>query len=117
MNRIQIITTIISIFFLLGIINLVRKKRLQEAYSLLWILSAVVFLIISIWPELLWSISRLVGIYYGPSAMLLLLCGFLILICIQFSIVISKRSIQIKTLTQELALIKNDIENLKDSDS
>jgi hypothetical protein len=114
MNRIQIISTIISIFFLLGIINLVRKKRLQEAYSLLWILSAVVFIIISIWPELLWSISSLIGIYYGPSAMLLLLCGFLILICIQFSIIISIRSMQIKTLTQEIALMKNDIEKLKD---
>lgn len=107
MGRIEIISVVVSVIFLLFILEQVRKKRLQEAYSLLWVVMGVFFVLLSLFVPLLVWFSKLIGIYYAPAALLLFLVFTLILICTQFSIVISKHSSQIKTLTQELALLKN----------
>ena len=113
MGRIEIISVIISVIFLLFTLEQVRKKRLQEAYSLLWVVMGMFFIIFSVFFSLFGWFSQLLGIYYAPVALLLFLTFTLILICTQFSIVISKHSSQIKTLTQELALLKNSIQKDK----
>ena len=48
-NRIQVIAIICNLLFFYFVINLVRRKRLREAYSLLWILFCLVFLVFSFW--------------------------------------------------------------------
>jgi len=55
----------------------------------------------------------MIGIYYSPAALLLFLTITLVLICTQFSIIISKHSSQVRTLTQELALLKNEVDKNK----
>ena len=113
MGRIEIISVIVSVVFLLFILEQVRKKKLHEAYSLLWIGMGIIFIIFSIFFPLLGWFANLMGIYYSPAALLLFLTVTLVLICTQFSMVISKHSSQIKTLTQELALLKNKTESSK----
>ena len=107
MGRIEIISVVVSVIFLLFILEQVRKKRLQEAYALLWVVMGMFFIVFSVFFSLFGWFSQLLGIYYVPAALLLFLTVTLVLICTQFSIVISKHSSQIKTLTQELALLKN----------
>ena len=64
MLRIQIITGITSILLLVIVFELIRRRRLKEEYSLLWLLSGVVILIFSIFPNLLLTISQALGMFY-----------------------------------------------------
>ena len=112
MNKITIISIIISIIFLIFILQQVRKKRLSEAYSLLWIFTGAIFIIIAACPSLLGLISSLIGIQYSPATLFLVLIIGILLILLQFSILFTMRSIQIKKIAQEVALLKNELEKL-----
>jgi len=89
----------------------VKKERIKEAYAIIWIFMGLAFLVISIWPGLMGIIANFVGIYYAPALLILILTVMTIFILIQFSIVISRQSERIKTLTQEIALLKADLED------
>ena len=98
---------------LIMILELVRRKRLKEKSSLLWLLAALALLAVSAIAGLLDRFGTLLGIYYSPSAFFLLAFFFLMLIALQFSVVISKLSERNKILTQEVALLKLKMEELE----
>jgi hypothetical protein len=106
LERIQIISLISSILFLVFIFELIRRKKIKEAYAILWLIFGFIFIFFSIWKNGLDYISELVGIYYPPAFLFLLLIVAIILILVQFSIVISNQSDNIRQLTQEIALMK-----------
>lgn len=110
---IQILSIAGSLIFLLVILWHVRQKKLKEAYALLWLLTGVMMLFVSIAPNTLRQISNLIGIVYPPATLfLLLLCG-VIVILFQYSLLLSRNQEKISRLTQEIALLKNEIEQLK----
>ena len=117
MNRITIISVIVSIIFLLFVLQQVRKKRLSEAYSLLWIFASVILIILAVFPSLLGLLSKFIGIYYAPATLFLILIVFILLILLQFSILLTIRSRQTKKIAQELALLKNEMEKLSTNSS
>ncbi len=112
-NIIQYIAIAGSVLFILFIIELIRKKALHEAYAILWLVFALVFLSLSIWRKGLEIVSGLIGISYPPAALFLTLMIAMFLILIQFSIVISKLSENNKKISQELGLLKMEMEQLR----
>ena len=106
MKSIQIISIIGSLLFLITIIELIRKRLLKEAYAIIWLIFGCLFLFFSCWRKALDYIALSIDIAYPPAMLFLLLIIAITLVLIQFSVVISKQSDQIKTLTQEIALLK-----------
>jgi hypothetical protein len=106
MERIQWVSILGSAALLLVVLELVRSRRLQEQYSLLWVFTGVVLLLLSGWRGLLDRFAQLFGIHYPPSALFLVGFGFFLLILLHFSIVHSMLSERVKELTQEVALLK-----------
>lgn len=112
MPKIQIIIGTISILLLVVVFELIRRGRLKEEYSLLWLLSAIVILIFSIFPNLLLDIiSKAMGMYY-LTALFVISFLFLLLIVLHFSTVISGLSEKNKVLTQELSILEFRLEEL-----
>ncbi len=105
-DRFQILAVIGSLIFLALIVYLVRKKKLREDYSLLWLFFGGIFLLLSIWRESLEYISKAIGVAYAPAAIFIILIMSLFMIMIQFSIIISKQANQISMLAQEISLLK-----------
>jgi hypothetical protein len=95
---------------LVVIIELIRRGRLKEKYSLLWLFAGTVLLIFSSSRYLLEYASSLVGIYYPPSFLFLLAFLFLLLITLHFSSVISGLSEKNKHLAQEVALLRQEMQ-------
>lgn len=95
-----------SISLLLLIVQLIRLGKLREGYSILWFLLAGLVLIFSIFTDLLFGFSKLIGIFYAPATLFLILIANLMLISIHYSMVISKHERKLKTLAQEIALLK-----------
>ena len=109
----QIIAIVVSISLFLFILYLVRKKKIKEEYSLLWLSSSIVFMFFSIWRDGLEYFAKLIGIAYPPAALFLILLLAVFLILIEFSINISRLTEQNKILAQELALLRNELEAVK----
>jgi hypothetical protein len=94
---------------LIVIIELIRRGRLKEKYSLLWLFAGTILLVLSLSRKLLEYVSSLVGIYYPPSFLFLLAFLFLLLITLHFSSVISGLSEKNKQLAQEVALLRQEL--------
>lgn len=105
-NDTKILALTSSIVLVFLIIRLIQSGRLREGYSILWFLLVACILFITIFSEAVFSFSNLIGIYYAPALIFLVLIGNLILISIHYSTVLSKHEERLKTLAQEITLMK-----------
>ncbi len=104
--RIQVVAIVASAGLLLGILELVRQRRLLERYALLWLFSALVLLALAVWKDFLETISKAIGIIYPPNALFLIAFGFVLLLLLHFSLAVSRLSDQTKVLAQRLGLVE-----------
>jgi hypothetical protein len=108
LNRISVIAVLASAILLLYILEMVRRRKLREEYSILWLAGAVIMLVFSLKRDWLVRISDAAGIYYPPSFLFLISMFFVLLILIHFSITISKLYQMNKRMAQEIALLKQE---------
>lgn len=115
--RIQILSIIGSVLLLAFILELLRKRKLREEYSLLWLGGGVLFLVLSLWRDLLTQLSFALGIAYPPAALFLVLIMGAYLMLLHFSLVFSAMSEKTKAMAQEIALMKLELERLRENRS
>jgi len=72
-DRIQIVALAVSVLLLLVVLELVRRRKLTEEYSFLWILSALALLILSARREILPAVARWLGVSYTPILLVMAL--------------------------------------------
>jgi hypothetical protein len=106
-SRVTVLSICFSAALLLYILEMVRRRRLREEYSILWLAGSMAILVLSIKQDWLFRISQAVGIAYPPSFLFLVGILFILLILIHFSIAISKLHQMNKKMAQEIALLKN----------
>lgn len=106
----QIFSILVSLAVFFFTIDLVRKKRLREEYSLLWLGTSVLMLILIIRYDWLLALTQLIGAVLPTTTLFLGSILFLILLSVQFSIKISRLSNQVKDLVQENALLRYEFE-------
>ena len=102
-----ILSVVLSMVLLLYILEMVRRRRLREEYSILWLCGGIVILVLSLKRDWLTRISLAAGVAYPPSFLFLIGILFVILILIHFSIAISKLHEMNKRMSQEIALLKD----------
>ncbi|MBI5724902.1 MAG: DUF2304 domain-containing protein [Planctomycetes bacterium] len=91
-------------------VELVRRRKLREEYAMIWLAVSAVLLIIGIFPQIVIWLQDLLRMHY-LTIVVLGLFSFLAVIMLHFSIVISRQSDQIRRLTQELAMMKRQLED------
>ena len=111
-ERLQLISLAGSLFFMLGVLELIRRQKVKEAYALLWLIFGSIFILMSFWKSGLDYFAGIFGIYYPPALLFLILIVAVILILVSYSAVISSQNDKIRALTQELALMKVQLEKL-----
>lgn len=104
------ISILFSIIFLIVVIKLVNKKLLQERYSLIWIITSITIFILSSTPSIINKISSWLGIMNPPSFLFLFGMIFLIVYNLYMTVLISKQAEKITKLSQEIALMKQNID-------
>lgn len=105
---------ILGCLLLFGLlIELIRRHQLQERYSLLWFVTVAVLLAFTLKREWLGAVSALLGIYYPPNALFLMLVFFMLLILFNFSMVVSRLLNDRKGLTQQVGLLESRIADLE----
>ena len=104
-NLVQIGSVVVSGALLLLVVDLVRRRKLTEEYSFIWILCAAALLVLSLWRDILHVTARWLGVYYPPAVLLMVLILFVFIASLYFSVVISGQRRQIEHLVEELALL------------
>jgi hypothetical protein len=113
MGRIQIIAIFGFLALFLVVFELVRRRRLQERYALLWLFAVAGLLGLSIWRNLLEKTSNAIGVAYAPSALFAVAFGFVLLLLLHFSLVISRLADQNKVLAQKLGQLQQRVDELE----
>jgi hypothetical protein len=108
--KIQIVSIIVTGGMFAVIFELLRRKRLMERYALLWLFASAVLLALAVWKGLLTTIAHAIGIYYPPSALFVIAFGFILVMLLHFSLVISRLADQNKILAQRLGLLQERLD-------
>ena len=112
-TRIQLVAILATAGLFLIVFELVRRRRLMERYALLWLFSTVTLLALAVWKDLLEQVAAAVGIYYAPSALFAIAFGFVLVLLMHFSLVISRLSDQNKVLAQRLGRLQRELDVLR----
>lgn len=106
--RQRILAAVCGITLLLTIIELVRRRKLKEEYSWLWIVAGVVIFLVGLNYGLLVWITNLIGAGWTSSTLFFFGIMFVVALCLQFSVKISRLETQLKNLVQQIALLEGD---------
>ena len=106
--RIRVIAILICIFLVVYVFELVRRRYLSEEYSMGWLVTGSLMLILSISEDLLVWISNLVGATLFTSTLFFFGLAFLVIICLHFSIRISALTNQVRRLTQHMGILHSE---------
>src|SRR5262249_9968145 len=120
------VTIVLAAFGLMVLIfELVRKRRLREEYSWLWLLTGVSVLALAVVPQqALVAMANVFGSENPPAAIFFFVFVFVALprlqfslgfcfvalLCLQFSVRLSRTTEHVKTLAQKIALLEADLE-------
>jgi hypothetical protein len=120
-TNLRVVAGIGSLALLLFIIELVRRRRLKEEYSVLWVTTAVVLLLLAVWGALLRELTHAIGAISQGSTLYFFGLIFVILLLLHFSLRVSDLERRIVAMTQEIALLghrrdKPDSTAAKDQD-
>ena len=102
----------VALSFLL-VFFLLKKNRLSLRYSLLWLLSGVIMLVLALFPGLLDRFARLIGIYSSVNALfaIIFFCGLMLMI--SFTVIVSREKQEIVRSIQRTALLEKRIQDLE----
>ena len=104
-----------SILIMVFVVELVRRRRLREEYSWLWLLTGAVIILQVVWYDLLVYVTHLIGAIAPTTTLFIFGLLFLMLISLHYSLQISKLSHQVKEMAQQLTLLKDQVGNRADS--
>lgn len=118
MNIVLHIFLIVAVvIFTLAIIRYLTNKRLNLKYSLVWLASCFVMLVLAIFPSLVEKIGNLVGIATVTSTVFVFAGMFMLAIIFTLTIIVSHMNNRIYRLTQMQAILEKRVRELEENES
>jgi hypothetical protein len=111
--RTRILTVVGSLALLVFVIELVRRRRLKEEYSVLWTITALTLLVLAVWFDLLLDITKVIGAVLPSSTLFFFGLIFALALLLHFSIRISHLERSLTALVQELGLMSLERDTLR----
>jgi len=104
--RQRILAAVMGVLFLLTIVELVRRRKLKEEYSWLWIAAGMAILVVGLNYGLLVRITEFIGAGWTSSTLFFFGIFFVLALSLQFSVKISALETRVKNLAQQLAILE-----------
>lgn len=105
----KIFALLVSVGVFLFIIDMIRRKKLREEYAMLWLMTSVLMLVLVLRYSWLVWLTDFIGARLVTSTLFIGAIIFLLLVAVQFSIKLSKLTDQLKNLSQENALLREEV--------
>lgn len=103
----------ISTALVVCVLWLVRRRRLREEYTPIWIAVSAALVVLSLRLEWLRELTRAIGAWTPSSTVFFLGELFLVAICLNYAVRLSRAGMQIKNLAQELAILRARVDELE----
>lgn len=101
------------VFYLIIILVLIKKERLNLKYTLLWFYTGIVLLILALVPQLEVWMSELLGIRTPANTIFIVEALFSMLIILSLTSIVSLQMLRIRRLTQTQALLEKRVRDLE----
>ncbi len=105
-SQTRILAAVIALAFMLMILELIRRDRLQERFSVVWFIAGLGMLAGAIFPGLLGFVADAMGVRDTNVALFSIILLLLLGLALNFSVIMSRQAAQITRLAQERALEK-----------
>lgn len=105
-SQTRIVAAVLAVFFMLMILELIRRDRLQERYSVIWFVAGLGMLAGAAFPGLLEVVANLMGVRNTNVALFSIVLLLLLGLALNFSVIMSRQAAQITRLAQERAIEK-----------
>jgi hypothetical protein len=100
----RVIAIIGSVLLLGLIVELVRRRKLKEEYSVVWVAAALVVLVLTVFAGLLYDLTDAIGAFAASSTLFLLGIVFAILVMLHMSVRISSLERKVTAVVQEVGI-------------
>ena len=113
LSRTQVITALGAVLLALYVLELVRRRRLSEEYSLLWVMATTVIAVLGFSTPLLTWITHALGFLGESSTTFAFGLAFSLAMLLYLSLKLSRVGFENHSLTRELALLRDEVETLR----
>ncbi|MBU2520599.1 MAG: DUF2304 domain-containing protein [Proteobacteria bacterium] len=108
--RQQIFALIVGIAISIFIVEMVRRRKLREEYSWLWLLTGFGIVLLAVWYDLLVFITEMIGAVLPTTTLFVFGLLFLLLIALHYSVKISSLTDQVRKLAQKIAILQSELD-------
>jgi hypothetical protein len=105
----RLVALAVSAFFLLAVLDLVRRGRLKEEYTPIWVVVASGLMVSAVWFDGVRLVTRAVGAWTPSSTLFFLGLLFLLILCLNYAVRLSGISGQVTALAQEVSLLREEL--------
>lgn len=112
--KLRISLIIVLIIYFVFILAFLKRKAISLKYTLLWIVAGIFMGILVIWPQLLLMLRRLVGIESNMNGLFVMAIGFIIMILMSITSIVSRQNEKIRKLTQVVAILEKRVRELEE---
>lgn len=112
--RLKVAMLIVIALFFIYILRLLKEHKLQLKYTLLWFFCTFMLFIFILFPQLMTAIGNIVGIQTTMNTLYVILIGFLIILSLSLTSIVSIQKKEIKTLDQHIAINERRIRILEE---
>ena len=116
-DRMQFVALTVSVLLLVVVIELVRRRKLIEEYSFLWIIYSLTLLALSVRREILHAVAQWLGVFYPPIVLVMLLIVMFFAASLCHAVIVSRHRKQIERLTEETAILSAELRDLRAAQS
>lgn len=113
LERQQLVAITGAVAVLLIVLELVRRRKLREEYSWVWVATAIGIVILALNQGLLKTIGSWIGAVSSVSTLFFGAIIFLIALTVQFSVRLSRLTHRQRTLAQRLALLEEELTEVR----
>lgn len=111
---VSVAASLASLALIATVLWLIRQRKLKERYALLWLLTGVVLLVLSVWRGGLNTIAGWLGITgYPPAILFAVAILFVIVVLLHYSTVLSKLDDEKTVLAQRMGLLEQRLGELE----
>lgn len=109
----QITAAILGIGLAGAIFYLVRRDHLHGPFAAWWLIVAAATLVLGMFPAVVIWLGKLTGINYAPVLPIIIGLSMVLLRLLKLDIDRSRQERQMRRLTQKLAILEQEIEQLR----
>ncbi|MGN0473085.1 MAG: DUF2304 domain-containing protein [Lachnospiraceae bacterium] len=114
--QLRVIIAVVVVLYLITVIFLIRRNHFRIKYSLLWLFSGIIMLLLVVFPQILFLFADLCGIEVPVNGLVSVIIFCLILIIMSLTGALSKLSENSKTMSQKLGILEERVRELENRD-